>query len=211
MLPPGPRVVVLPLLDEDAGAWLRGAGQALGEYRALLDRAAAVGVESPAGAAARLHADLGVDTVHLPATVEHEAADEALVVVAESTEAVTGAMRAGTPWVAGTPVAGGAAGGLAVPAREVALAAAHLLADDGARERLGAAGRAHWEAGLGGDALVARYDAVLRGATGLPDAAAPARAAAITDAVLGAFLDARLVANATGPLKDGAAVTRTGQ
>ena len=67
-----------------------------------------------------------------------------------------------------------------------------LLARPEAREQLGAAGRAHWEAAYTYDVIAKRYDALLRGARGLPPLAMPADALATTEAIRAEFYDATL-------------------
>jgi hypothetical protein len=186
MLPaPRPRTVVVPDITPEAHVWVRERG--LADYVRLLDDADAVGTATLTGLDARLHAELGVATVHLPPLPSApipESSAAGPVVVAAGLEQVGAAMAAGVPWVAGLDAAD-LAGGLAVPERDRAAAAAYLRAN--APAALGAAGRAHHAAALTAGALAARYDAVLRGATPAP-LAAPPEARAATDAALAAFL-----------------------
>ncbi len=177
MLPaPRPRTVIVPDVTPEADAWLRERG--IGDYVRLLDHADAIGTATLTGLDARLHADLGVATVHLP-PLPAATAEPGPVAAAAGLDDVVAAMAAGVPWVAGLGAAD-LAGGLAVPERDRAAAAAFLAADG---RELGAAGRAH-AAVL---EAAARYDAVLRGATPAP-AVAPVAAQQATDAALAAFL-----------------------
>ena len=116
--------------------------------------------------------------MHLP-PLPAATAEPGPVAAAAGLDDVVAAMAAGVPWVAGLGAAD-LAGGLAVPERNRAAAAAFLAADG---RELGAAGRAH-AAVL---EAAARYDAVLRGATPAP-AVAPVAAQQATDAALAAFL-----------------------
>jgi hypothetical protein len=104
------------------------------------------------------------------------------------------AMSAGLPWIA-TPGCGAVhdhAGGLILPVRQFGPAIDYLLARPDARARLGAAGRAHWEAAYTYDVIAGRYDALLRGARHLPPLEMPADALAATEAVRTDFYDLTL-------------------
>jgi glycosyltransferase involved in cell wall biosynthesis len=104
------------------------------------------------------------------------------------------AMSCALPWIA-TPGCGAVhdhAGGMILPVRQFGPAIDFLLARPEAREQLGAAGRAHWEAAYTYDVIAKRYDALLRGARGLPPLAMPADALATTEAIRAEFYDATL-------------------
>jgi glycosyltransferase involved in cell wall biosynthesis len=108
------------------------------------------------------------------------------------------AMSHGVPWIA-TQHCGAVhdwAGGLVLDPDDLGDGIDHLLADPAARERLGAAGRAHWEACFTRATVARRYDALLRGAAVLEPLPGPAAAAAGTDVVRAAFYDASLPATA---------------
>jgi glycosyltransferase involved in cell wall biosynthesis len=101
------------------------------------------------------------------------------------------AMSRALPWIA-TPACGAAvewAGGLIAPAERFGEAIDHLLARPEATAALGAAGREHWRACFTLDAVARRYDALLRGADGLPDLPPPAGAIAATDRERAGFYD----------------------
>ncbi len=86
----------------------------------------------------------------------------------------------------GARVAGGLISGL----DHFGVAIERLLADAEARRRLGAAGREHWSAQFTHDAVVDRYDVLLRGAGALPAASAPRAAREATAAERAVFYDA---------------------
>jgi len=101
------------------------------------------------------------------------------------------AMRHGVPWIA-TQYCGAVhdwSGGLVLGLEDFGDAIDALLADAPARGRLGAAGRAHWEACFTWPTVAARYDALLRGADDLPPLPGPPEAAEATDAVRAELYD----------------------
>jgi glycosyltransferase involved in cell wall biosynthesis len=88
------------------------------------------------------------------------------------------------PWLA-TPTCGSArdlCGGVIVPVERFPALAGELLADDGTRASLGAAGRAHWETTYTWDAVGARYLALLDGLDPGAPPEPPAQALAVTAA-----------------------------
>jgi glycosyltransferase involved in cell wall biosynthesis len=98
----------------------------------------------------------------------------------------------GLPWVA-TPGCGAVhdwAGGVILPVGDFGVAVDQLLADREALAALGAAGRAHWEACFNYGVAPRCYDALLRGASAVPDFPAPPDALAATDAVRSAVYEA---------------------
>ena len=105
------------------------------------------------------------------------------------------AMSCGLPWIA-TPGCGAVhdhAGGLILPVRQFGPAIDFLLERPEALERLGAAGRAHWEAAYTYDVIAGRYDALLRGARHLPALEMPEDALAVTEAVRADFYETSLL------------------